>query len=270
MKKAHHYFMLKPVNDLVQHFKIYENDFDIRLTNYSITLETKNDKYHLADEPMSAQAFAMHAVINKDVGGEVRPIPSRIKYFDFAGLKKDEKIESCYCVDINSAYLKALQLENVITPETFAAIDQKSRASKHAKINRLKAVGLFARAPTLIHYKNGEVEDITTKENPFSWVFFQACKTTGNAMEAIKKIEKENYIMYWVDGIFLRDNPESAVNYLNSIGFECKTQKIDNLRVVGNAVIYEKENKSKLLFLPQTQKIENREFLSKINSSKIL
>jgi hypothetical protein len=262
--------MLKPVTDIVAHFQLFESNFDVRLTNYSITLETNFEKYFFADEPISVQAFAMHATINKDVGGEIRPVPARIKYFDFSGLKNTEQIEKCYCVDINSAYLKALQLEGIITPETFKSIDEKSRASKHAKINRLKAVGLFARQPTTISYRAGEVEEITTKENPFSWVFFQACKTTGESMEAIKKAEKNNFLFYWVDGIFLKENPENAVNYLNSLGFECKIEEINNLKTIENAVIYEKEGKSKFLFMPQSEKINNANFVDRLNRAKTL
>jgi hypothetical protein len=269
-KKINRYFMLKPITDIVTHFQQYESNFDVRLTNYSITLETNAEKYFFADEPISVQAFAMHALINKDIGGEIRQVPSRIKYFDFSGMKQAEPIEKCYCVDINSAYLKALQLEGIITPETFADIDKKSRASKHAKMNRLKAVGLFARQPTIISYRSGEVEEITTKENPFSWVFFQACKTTGKSMEAIKKSQSADFLFYWVDGIFLRSNPEPAVNYLNSIGFECKIEEINNLRIIENAVIYEKEGKSKLLFMPQTEKTNNYEFISRLNRAKTL
>ena len=269
-KKINRYFMLKPVTDIVAHFQLYEKNFDVRLTNYSITLETNIEKYFFADEPISVQAFAMHATINKDVGGEIRPVPSRIKYFDFSGLKNTEPIPECYCVDINSAYLKALELEGVITPETFATIDAKSRASKHAKMNRLKAVGLFARQPTVINYRGGEVEAITTTENPFSWVFFQACKTTGQYMEAIKKAQPAEFLFYWVDGIFLRENPQPAVNYLNSLGFECKIEIINNLRIIENAVIYEKEGKSKFLFMPQSEKTNNADFVARINRAKTL
>jgi hypothetical protein len=270
LKKQYRNFMLKPVADLVEHFSMYEQNFDVRLTNYSISVETNSEKYQFSDEPMSVQAFAMHAVINKDVGGEIRPMPERVKYFDFSGLKKIEQIPICYCVDINSAYLKSLEIEKIITPETFNTIDQKSRANKHAKINRLKAVGLFARAPTLIHYRGGEVEEITTKENPFAWVFFQACKTTGDAMMKIKKAEKNNYLMYWVDGIFVKENPEQAAAYLNKLGFECKIEKIENLRVLEGCVIYEKDGKSKFLFLPKSEKTNNHEFIDKINTAKIL
>ena len=270
MKKTSRNFMLRPVADLISHFTLYERNFDVRLTNYSITVETNTEKYLFADEPISVQAFAMHAVINKDVGGEIRTAPRHIKYFDFSGLKDPEPIEECYCVDINSAYLKSLQLEGVISPETFKSIDEKSRKSKHAKMNRLKAVGLFARQPTVINYRAGQVEEITTKENPFSWVFFQACKTTGDAMEAIKKAQTNEFLMYWVDGIFLKSNPEAAVEYLNSIGFECKIEIINNLQIIEGAVIYEKEGKTKLLFMPQSEKINNREFLNQINNAKIL
>jgi hypothetical protein len=209
-------------------------------------------------------------MMKKDVGGEIRSIPDRIKYFSFAGLKPGEEIERCYSVDINSAYLQVLKNEGIITENTFKLINDKTKVSAEAKIDRLKSVGMFARNPLEIIYKNKKVFLCEPDENPYSWVFFEACKKTTDAMEKIKKEMKKEFILYWVDGIFLRGNQDRAVNILGELNFPAKIEIIDNLRVIDGAVIYLKDGKEKMLFLPSSQKESHKEFIQKTKHATIL
>lgn len=270
-KKAKRTLMLKPITEIIDHYKEFEDWFKIRLGNYSIQVETLDEKIFFTDVEMGPGAFAFFNIIKSDVGGEIRQMPERVQYFDFGGIKANQGIiDQCYCVDINSAYLTALLNEQVITQDTYQTINEKTRKNEKTKTDRLKAVGMFARNTIEIIYEKGEVSDLSTKENPFAWVFFQACKTTNDAMQAVKKWAKKDYLLYWVDGIFILNNPEEAVRILSSLGFESKIEIITNLEVVDGAVTYLKDGKQKILFLPRNTKADRKEFYGKLNNSTTL
>lgn len=256
--------MLKNVGDVVQHFKRFFDKFSVQLSNYSLLVETEKEKTLFTDERMNPRTFAFYSMMKKDVGGEIRPAPPKVQYFDFSGLKKrgSYQVDECYSVDINSAYLQVLLNEGIITETTFNKIQSATTKSKTAKQDRLKSVGMFARVKCTILF-SGDDEKITTEENFYSWVFYTACHKTGEAMEKVKKEMKNEFLLYWVDGIFLTGNPEKAVSILSGLNFPAKIELIKNLRVEEGSVIYEKDGKTKILFLPRTNKTDANEFRKK-------
>lgn len=269
MKKEKRIFKNKPITEIIEYATKYFSDFKLTVGNYSVVLESDNEKILFSDADTDKKTFLFHNMMKKDVGGEVREVKKdRIQYYSFSGIQEGEKIEKCYCVDINSAYLKSLEIENVITSNTFNTINKQTKGTTKKKMSRLKSVGMFARNPLVITYKNGRVHDTAVENSPFSWVFFLACQKTTDAMNAVKKKFGNDFLLYWVDGIFVRNYPESAVNLLGEIGFESKIEEIENLRVENNIVTYEKDGKKKVLFMPRVE-VSYSEYREKIKKSII-
>jgi hypothetical protein len=265
-KQTHHYYQMNLDEILNFGKEQYNGNFTLKLTNYTATMEVENKKYIFASENIDKKTFQFYNLINKNLGGEIRETPVKIKYYDFTGIH-ETKIDNCFCVDINSAYLQVLKNENVIDEKTFLYIDQESRKTKGAKMARLKSVGLFAKNPISMIYENGEIKEFKQERNPFSWVFFLACQKTSEAMEIIKKEFPEEYLFYWVDGIYLRKNPEKIRQRLLQLGFPSKTENIKNLEKSEKNICYKKDNEEKILFLPKSYSediSEIKESLSKI------
>jgi hypothetical protein len=65
---------------------------------------------------------------------------------------------------------------------------------------------------------------------------------------------KDNFLFYWVDGIFVRDNPQEIKEKIEKLGYACKVEKIDNLEVFEKNIVYYKNGKEKILFLPVKEK----------------
>jgi hypothetical protein len=154
-------------------------------------------------------------------------------------------------VDINSAYLSVLKNEKVISPATFKKINDRTRKNEKAKMDRLKSVGMFASNPSIINFENWEAAEITTDKNPFSWVFYMACQKTN---EIITECINDEFLFYWVDGIFVKKNPEEIKRKIEKMGYACKVEKINNLEVYEKNIVYMKDNKEKILFLPVKEK----------------
>jgi hypothetical protein len=63
-----------------------------------------------------------------------------------------------------------------------------------------------------------------------------------------------NFLFYWVDGIFIKDNPREIKEKIEKMGYACKIEKINNLEVFEKNIVYFKNGKEKILFLPIKEK----------------
>lgn len=244
-------FLLKDLNDLIDYFSD-ENTFKIRITNYSTKLEVNNDSFFFSDSKPDKEVFRLFNKMKSEIKGEIRLEERNYKYYNFSGLKSFTG--DCDSVDINSAYLSVLRNESIISQETYNYIFQRTQGSK--KENRLKAVGMFAKNPIEITYYKGKPLTIISKKEVYSWVFFLAVSETFKAMEAVKKELRKEFLFYWVDGIFLKNNSDKAVSILEKMNLSSKIEKIENLQNNDGLITYLKDNKEKMLFLPKNQKDE--------------
>lgn len=259
MKAIKREFLLSNLTEIIEYFQD-EKEFKIRLTNYSTKLELPTEKIFFSDSKPDKSVFSLYNKMKSEIQGEIRTEPKNYQYFNFSGLKKFSG--DCFCVDINSAYLTVLKNENIISQSTYDYIFSRTQGDK--KENRLKAVGMFAKNPIEIIYHNGIPFSIQSKKDPYSWVFFTAVHQTFLAMEAVKKEMKKEFLFYWVDGIFLKGNPEKAVQILNKLGFQSKIEEITEFINTEGIITYKKDSEEKMLFLPKSQKEEKTEYLKLI------
>lgn len=253
MKTETHYFQNIPLSDVIKWgLDEFNGNFDLRVTQYTKTLRANGEKFFFGNSPMDKLTFIFYQKMLKDSGGEIRDPDYNVKYYDFSRLKKGDYIKNAYCVDINSAYLTALKNEKIIKSDTFEYINNLTKKDAKSKMSRLKSVGLFAKNPIDLIYRDGVIDGIHHEKSNFAWIFFLACKKTQDAMFECILSANENYLFYWVDGIFVRDNPELIVKKLDSLGFESKIEKVENIRIYPKNIIYNKDGKEKILFLPQS------------------
>jgi hypothetical protein len=259
-KQTIHYVNNMPLNEIVEWAnEEFEGNFELKVTQYTKTLKANGEKYFFGDSPMDKMTFIFYQKMLKDSGGEIRDMNFNVSYYDFSGIQFGERIEKCYSVDINSAYLTALKNEKIITPETFLYINNITKKDKKLKMSRLKSVGMFAKNPIVINFEDGKVKDFTHEKSDLSWIFFTACKKTEDAMRICRLLLGQNYLFYWVDGIFMKENPQIIVDKLAELGLESKIEIVENLRVYKKSLIYNKDGVEKVLFLPQVngEKVNN-------------
>jgi len=259
-----HYFKPMPLQEIIDFArKEHDGNFKLKISNYTASVKAGDHAYFFSEDVIDTKAFRYFQKMNKEVAGEIREIPTNVKYHDFTGLvKSEETIEDIICIDISSAYLTVLRNENIISENTFDWINTTSRKNKKAKTARLKSVGMFARNPMELIFENGEIKNFEQNRNPFAWVFFLACQKTGEAMEICKKELGEDFLFYWVDGIFFRNNKEKIpiiLEILKTLGFNSKQEIVSNLRKSEKTLLFNKEGKEKILFLPKTNFEEMKE-----------
>lgn len=271
MRTETHYIQNVPLSDVVAWGnEEFDGNFDLRVTQYTKTLRANGEKFFFGNTPMDKLTFIFYQKMLKDSGGELREADYLVKYYDFSGVNKGDYYKKAYSVDINSAYLTALRNEKIIKPETFDYINNLTKKDERMKMSRLKSVGLFAKNPVDLIYRDGIIQDITHNKSDLAWIFFLACKKTEEAMFFSRLAAREKYLFYWVDGIFVKENPEIIVEKLAEQGFQSKIEIIENLRVYPKSIIYNKEGKEKILFLPQCNGEEIKNIKSEIGKYKTL
>lgn len=243
--------------------KEHDGNFTLKISNYTASVKAGEHAYFFSEDVIDTKAFRYFQKMNKEVGGEIREIPTNVKYHDFSGLvNSEETIEEILCIDISSAYLSVLKNEKIISENTFNWINNTSTKNKKAKTARLKSVGMFAKNPMKLIFEKGEIIEFDQTRNPFAWVFFLACLKTGEAMELCKKELGNDFLFYWVDGIFFRNNKEKIpkiLEILKTLGFKSKQENVRNLRKSEKTLLFNKDGKEKILFLPKTNFEEMKE-----------
>jgi hypothetical protein len=263
-------FRLASIYEVVDYFCEREKDFTVSFTGYSVKVEAGGEKYFFSNSKGTDLSLYFFSKMKKEIGELKKEASTRVDYYDFTGIfsAKEKEIEKCYCIDLNSAYLRVLLKEGLISEDTFSYIDQKSRVKASFKEARLKSVGMFAKSSTEIVYKDGLPQgEPTFKTSPTNWVYFFAAGETVKAMKEIKRLFPELFLCYWVDGVFIRGQPELIKKTLEELGFPCKIEEIANLQITEKALFYTKEGKEKILFLPKNNTIEAKEFRSLIKKS---
>ena len=176
------YYKLKKISDIINQTKEESETFTLSFTSTSATVDVKGEKIWYINSNSSLRAIKLHNRIKKEIGDTHADIEQRADFYDFSNIKNAPK--NCYCVDINAAYLTVLKNEGLIKPETFTSI-LKATNTKATKIDRLKAVGMFATSKIFMEYQNGNPEKIELKENPQNWVFWLCCQRTTEAMQLL-------------------------------------------------------------------------------------
>ena len=256
---------LRPVTmqEIINYFNQNFDSWRLKVTNYTSEVTAGENKYFFTNSPMSKKVFIYYNMIKGQIKGEVRDIEKDFQYYSFNGLEKAEKQESFYCVDINSAYLSVLLKEGIIDKERFELINKVAK-----KQHRLKAVGMFAKEPIFINYENQIPVSYEKNPDAYKWVFYLCVRETRLAMEKVKELMNDEFILYWVDGIFLKGNPEKAIQILKDCGFESKIEKITDFKIHEKHLSFKKDGEQKILFLPRTRKVEKTFIQAIIRNAK--
>lgn len=252
-----------------------KKDFEIHQTSHSTTILFKGNSYLFVNKIASNMTFSAFNMIKKDIvksGIEIDHIPRfDIRYYSINEfLRSQQQIpDQCYLIDINSAYLTCLLNAGMVTKETF------ERVSHYGKEVRLKSVGMLATNKNILKYKEGKLvsHDLQSDSHLRNY-FFYCCYQTGQVMNSIADELGNDFLFYWVDGIFIRSKSkvEFVKSKLSEFGFnsKVKTLKDVNFKNIGENMhfIYtdELKNKRKKYVIPYFNEENARNFKDFINS----
>ena len=201
------------IDPMVKALKDRKQDFTVVTTNKTKTLLYKEQKFmyrRSKDSNFKPSHLGFMQLIKKEVKERLPLNPVKMKprqnYYDcqvFADIENGEYLtfENCLEIDINKAYYQALLNMNLLSVETY------ERFISLPKEIRLALVGSLATRKNTYYYELGELEKHEIKvDKELREVFFCCVDMVDKALKSFKYLQKENFLFYWVDGIYLKDN----------------------------------------------------------------
>ena len=171
-----------------------------------------------------------------------------IEYFSIKKtIKEGDVFEDVCCLDINGAYWQTALMMGVISKEIYV------EGLKKDKITRLASLGSLAKRKEVYKY-DGEsynhVETIRSYETENLW--FAICYRVSEIMQEIMKSLGEDFVFYWVDGVYFKrteENIKKVTDYLSECSYECKFEEVSKIEFLNRTfLVHSETGKSSKLF----------------------
>ena len=187
-------------------------DFEVQHGTYTTTIVTEEGKARYMMNEYNNRVFRCAAMIKSDVlnsknAQEIMASKYLKTNFGLSNNKNSYSAKQVLNIDISSAYATCLYNNELITDKTYKVLKSLP------KTERLPCVGMLATSHTKFQYSNGECYNVDLYRSPTAPVFFYLIDEINYIMQNIQFLLAEDFIFYWVDGIFFNYNtpPEKVL-----------------------------------------------------------
>jgi hypothetical protein len=239
------------------------------LTTYTSQIKTgvpEIDVYLLSSK-QPFKVFAAHAKVKKAVKNSGLEFPditeADLKYYQISKRLKPGNFGKVFCIDIRAAYPTALKNIGFIDAETYAYLMNQDKQT------RLTACGMLAGTKHVFKYNGAELLDFKIIEKETKPVFLAAVSTIDEILEKTAKIAGNDFLFFWVDGIYLKSAAklEKIRELWRGYCYEFTEEILSNFSVTANDrgklfVNFEKNGKMKKFNLPTPQNKAQKQLLN--------
>lgn len=147
-----------------------------------------------------------------------------IQYIKVKNYAIGERIDDLIYIDINGAYWQTAHHLGIISDALYI------KGLEVNKIVRLAALGSLAKTKDVWKYDGKDLKKAETiRSSDTENLWFAICKRVSDVMVEVVNSIGDDFIFYWVDGIYIRDKSK-AFNTVNNIflkrGYTSKYEKI--------------------------------------------
>lgn len=210
-------------------------DFEVQHGTYTTTIITEEGKARYMMNEYNNRVFRCASMIKSDVlksenAKEIMASKYLKSNFALSDNKNSYKAKQVLNIDISSAYATCLVRNGLITEKTYRIIKGLP------KTERLPCVGMLATSHTKFSYSNGECYNVDVFRSPTAPVFFYLIDEINYIMQQIQFLLGEDFIFYWVDGVFFNYNtpPEKVQaieNFLTESGYDYKYENVQDFKI---------------------------------------
>ena len=214
---------------------ISDIDYVLKHGTYTTTIEHELGTIKLMLNNFQNRVFCASQMVKKDcknseVGQEIMKSTHYKKNYDANPKIENVYYDTCFNIDLSSAYAYCLFNNGLITQKTFNYL------LKLPKMERLTSVGMLATSHVKYFYKEGKCVDFKPYREPTAQIFFFLIDEINYLMQDIKWILGNDFIFYWVDGVFMKPTtPKKKIqdveNLLISLNYKYKYEKVENFQV---------------------------------------
>lgn len=125
---------------------------------------------------------------------------SGIDYIKVSKFKSGDVLENLHCIDIDSAYWKTALNLGIISESIY------KRGLDAGKVVRLAGLGSLAKKKDVWVYDGKDFNKLKTVRCEYENLWFAICKKVSDVMSEVVKEIGDDFVFYWVDGIYVKRN----------------------------------------------------------------
>jgi hypothetical protein len=221
---------------IIKQYKEAGLDFQVKHSNYNTQIIGQETVLKFIQTEHSIKVFVAYNKIVSDLKKsdktlEILQQDWSTENFDSKNGLKPCKYKTVLNLDITSAYPYCLFINKLISQDTFNYL------MALPKSERLPAIGMIAKKSVWIDYNNGKASNWDVKTGEYANIFFFVIQQITDLMAWAADIAGDDFLFYWVDGIFLK--PTISKKKLQEItgifaeqGYYYKYENVKNFSVV--------------------------------------
>ena len=221
---------------IIRQYKEAGLDFQVKHSNYNTQIIGQETVLKFIQTEHSIKVFVAYNKIVSDLKKSDKTVEIlqqdwSTENFDSKNGLKPCKYKTVLNLDITSAYPYCLFLNKLISQDTFNYL------MALPKSERLPAIGMIAKKSVWIDYNNGKASNWDVKTGEYANIFFFVIQQITDLMAWAADIAGDDFLFYWVDGIFLK--PTISKKKLQEIteifaeqGYYYKYENVKNFSVV--------------------------------------
>jgi hypothetical protein len=221
---------------IIKQYKEAGLDFQVKHSNYNTQIIGQESVIKFIQTEHSIKVFIAYNKIVADLKKSDKTVEIlqgewSTENFDSKNGLKPCSYKTVLNLDITSAYPYCLFINKLITLDTFNYL------MALPKNERLPAIGMIAKKSVWIDYQKGKATTWDVKTGEYANIFFFVIQQITDLMAWAADIAGEDFLFYWVDGIFLK--PTISKKKLQEItgifaeqGYYYKYENVKNFSVV--------------------------------------
>jgi hypothetical protein len=221
---------------IIKQYKEAGLDFQVKHSNYNTQIIGQESVIKFIQTEHSIKVFIAYNKIVADLKKSDKTVEIlqgdwSTENFDSKNGLKPCSYKTVLNLDITSAYPYCLFINKLICLDTFNYL------MALPKNERLPAIGMIAKKSVWIDYQKGKATTWDVKTGEYANIFFFVIQQITDLMAWAADIAGEDFLFYWVDGIFLK--PTISKKKLQEItgifaeqGYYYKYENVKNFSVV--------------------------------------
>ena len=221
---------------IIKQYKEAGLDFQVKHSNYNTQIIGQESVIKFIQTEHSIKVFIAYNKIVADLKKSDKTVEIlqgewSTENFDSKNGLKPCSYKTVLNLDITSAYPYCLFINKLICLDTFNYL------MALPKNERLPAIGMIAKKSVWIDYQKGKATTWDVKTGEYANIFFFVIQQITDLMAWAADIAGDNFLFYWVDGIFLK--PTISKKKLQEItgifaeqGYYYKYENVKNFSVV--------------------------------------
>jgi len=221
---------------IIKQYKEAGLDFQVKHSNYNTQIIGQESVIKFIQTEHSIKVFIAYNKIVADLKKSDKTVEIlqgdwSTENFDSKNGLKPCSYKTVLNLDITSAYPYCLFINKLISLDTFNYL------MALPKNERLPAIGMIAKKSVWIDYQKGKATTWDVKTGEYANIFFFVIQQITDLMAWAADIAGDDFLFYWVDGIFLK--PTISKKKLQQItgifaeqGYYYKYENVKNFSVV--------------------------------------